>query len=144
MASSSARPTGKILLAAALALLLAGTADARTSSKVIASGVLLKGGMYAYAQGNAVWPKSLSARVTTIPSQKVLLKWSVVCAKKTAPAAAAEGYNASTASKTGQKTVTSPATAALPMPFARPKTCSVSVYARLVVKAKATLQILQG
>lgn len=142
MTSSSGRLTGKILIVASLGLLLAGAADARTSDKVIAKGTLLKGGLYAYAQGNAVAPKSLSARVTTSPTQKVLLQWSVICARGTA--VNAEGSNQSTVSKVGEKAVTSPASVALPMPFAKPKSCSFSVYAQLTKKAKTTLQVLQG
>ena len=41
--------TGKILLAATLALAVAGTAAAKTTSKVIGHGTTLKGGKISYA-----------------------------------------------------------------------------------------------
>ena len=144
--TSSSGLTGQILIVAAFALLLAGAADARTSGKVIANGTLLKGGLYAYAQGNAMRPKSLSAKVTTVPAQKVLLQWSISCSKDAMTAAVGDAgaSNASTAQKSGQTSVTSPATATLPLPTTHPKSCSVSLYAKLSKKAKTTLQILQG
>jgi hypothetical protein len=138
--------SSKILIVATLALLLAGAASARTSSKVIATGTLLKGGLYAYAQGNAVGPKSLSAKVTTTPSQKVLLQWSVICSNGAAsgPAGSPEAYDPSTTQKSGQKTVTSPALAVMPLPLTHAKSCAVSLYAKLGKKAKTTLQIVQN
>jgi hypothetical protein len=144
--TSSSGLTGKILIVAALALLLAGAADARTGGKVIGNGTLLTGGMYAYAQANATGPNSLSAKVTTIPAQKVLLQWSISCSNgaATGPAGGVGAYNSSTTQKSGQKSVTSPATATLPLPSAKPKSCSISLYAKLAKKAKTTLQILQG
>ena len=138
--------SSNVLIVAAFALLLAGAADARTSSKVIANGILLKGGLYAYAQANANGPTSLSAKVSTTPSQKVLLQWSVSCSNQLAAngAASVDAYDPSTAQKSGQKSVTSPAIAVMPLPFAHAKSCSVSLYAKLGKKAKTTLQIVQG
>ena len=146
MTSFGGRLTGTILIVAALGLLLAGAAGARPTLKVIGTGTLLKGGLYAYAQANALGPTSIFARVTTTPSQKVFLQWSITCSKR-APAAAVAGqgaYDASTASKSGQRNVTSPATTTIPLPFAYPKSCSVSLYAKLVKKATTKIQILQS
>lgn len=138
--------TSKILIVAALALLLAGTAGARTSGRVIGNGTLLKGGLYAYAQANANGPTSLSAKISTTPSQKVLLQWSVSCSNGEAASGAvgADAYDPSTQQKSGQKSVTSPAIAVMPLPFTHAKSCSVSLYAKLAKKAKTTLQIVQG
>jgi hypothetical protein len=138
--------SSEILIVAAFALLLAGAASARTSGKVIANGTLLKGGLYAYAQANAVGPSSLSAKIATTPNQKILLQWSVTCSNlQTANGAVGAGaYVPTTKKKSGQKSVTSPAIAVMPLPFAHAKSCSVSLYAKLVKKAKTTLQILQS
>ena len=70
--------TGKILLTAALALVLAGTAVAKTTSKVIGHGTTLKGGKISYASATARAPKSVSAKVVATPSQNVKLQWSDV------------------------------------------------------------------
>src|SRR5579862_7498832 len=100
--------SSKILIVAAFALLLAGAAGARTSGKVIANGTLLKGGLYAYAQANAVGPSSLSAKIATTPNQKILLQWSVSCSNlQTANGAVgADAYDPTTKQKSGQKSVT--------------------------------------
>lgn len=138
--------SSEILIVAAFALLLAGAAGATTSGKVIANGTVLQGGLYAYAQANAVGPSSLSARIATTPSQKILLQWKITCSNvpTTNGAAGAAAYVPTTKQKSGQKSVTSPAIAVMPLPFAHAKSCSVSLYAQLVKKAKTTLQILQS
>ena len=138
--------SNKILIVAAFGLLLAGAAGAGTSGKVIANATVLKGGLYAYAQANAVGPSSLSAKIATTPNEKVLLQWSVTCSNvQTANGAAgAAAYEQATKQESGQKSVTSPAIAVMPLPFAHAKSCSVSLYAKLVKKAKTTLQILQS
>jgi len=138
--------SSKIVIVAALALLLAGAAGAKTTGRVIGNGTLLKGGLYAYAQANANGPASLSAKISTTPSQKVLLQWSVSCSNETVANGAVGGdaYDPTTQQKSGQKSVTSPAVAVMPLPFAHAKSCSVSLYAKLVKKAKTTLQIVQG
>ncbi len=144
MASFVARSTGKILLLTAIASVLGGTAEARTSGKVIAKGGLIKGSLIGYAQANAASPKSLSVRVTATPAQKVKMQWSVVCSKGVVPTAENEGYDASTAPKVGQSFLQTPGTLKLPLPLAHPKSCSVTVYATLPKKGKQTLEVIQG
>ena len=146
MASASGRNTGKILLLVAMAVLVAvGVAEARTGGKVVAKGSVVpnSGGKLAYAQGNAVGPRLISAKVTTSPTQRVTLKWTINCTKSSAPSA--EGSDEPNVTTPGEKTVTSPSTTTLPMPFTKPKVCSFSVYAFLSRKAKTTtLQVLQN
>jgi hypothetical protein len=146
LTSFSGKTTGKILIVAALALLLAGAAGARVTFKVLGTTTSpLKGGLYYYANGNAMRPKTLSAKVKTVPAQSVLLQWSVSCSKGAPPGGVGEdAYDPSSSQKSGQKSVRSPATQLMPLPYANPKTCSVSLYAKLTHKAKTTLQILQG
>ena len=106
----------------------------------------MKGGLYAYAQANANGPSSLSAKIATTPSQKILLQWSVSCSNLLAAngAVGADAYDPSTVQKSGQKSVSSPSITLMPLPFTHAKSCSVSLYAKLVKKAKTTLQIVQG
>jgi hypothetical protein len=144
--NSFARPTGKALLVAALALLaaalLAAGAQATTKVKVIATGQQLTDGKTSYAQVTAKSPTKLAAKVTVKPAQKVKLSYQVVCSK--GAAADADGYNASTTPSSASISVTAPITQDLKIPIAHPKSCSVTVYSQLLKKGKATLQILQG
>ena len=146
MINSFARPTGKALLVAVLALLtaalLAAGAQAATKAKVIATGQQLTDGKTSYAQVTARSPTKLSAKVTVSPPQKVKLSYQVVCSK--GGAADADGYNASTTPSSGTLSLTAPITQSLRLPFAHPTSCSVTVYSQLAKKGKATLQILQG
>ncbi len=142
MISSFARPTGKVVLVAALVLLTAGIAQATTKAKVIATGQQLTDGKTSYAQATAKSPSKVSAKVTVSPSQKVKLSYQVTCSK--GGTTDADGYNASTTPSSGTMSVTAPITQALKLPFAHPKTCTVVVYSTLAKKGKSTLQILQG
>jgi hypothetical protein len=133
---------GRTLLAAAVALLVAGTVEARTSAKVIAKGSVLKGGKVAYAQVSAKAPSALSARVKVTPAQKVKLSYSVVCSKGTV--ANAEGYNETTTPVTGVVTAMTPVTKKLPLSIAHPTSCAITVYSQVFKTGKQTLEILQG
>lgn len=137
--------SSKVLMFAVLALLLAGAADARTTSTVIGTGGVYpnSGEKLLYAQASASHPASLSTKVITSPGQKVILKWAVSCGLGTA---VGENEDPTTKQNSNQKTVTSPATVPLALPLAHPKTCSISVYAYLTKKANATakLLVLQG
>ena len=144
MTSFVARSTGKTLLVTAAALVIGVTAEAKTSSKVIAKGGLIKSSLVGYAQANAASPTAISVRVTATPAQKVKMQWSIVCSKGVVPTAENEGYDASTAPKTGQSFLQSPGTLKLPMPLAHPKSCSVTVYGTLSKKGKETLEVIQG
>jgi len=140
--SSFARPTGKVLLAAALALGAAGIADAATHAKVIGRGTVLKDGKTSYAQATARAPRAVSAKVTVTPAQKVKISYSLTCSK--GAAVTEDAYDPSTEASTGTVSVTAPVTQVLKLPFARPKTCAIVVYSMLSKKAKSTLVILQG
>ena len=137
-----ARPSGKIVLAAALALLTAGIAQAAGNAKIIATGLQLKDGKTSYAQASVKSPTKVSAKVIVSPSQKVKLQYSVVCSKGVA--ADADAADPSTTPSTGTLSVTAPITQVLKLPFAHPKSCTVVVYSIFPKKAKSTLQILLG
>jgi hypothetical protein len=141
MNSGFVRTSGKILLAATLALLLAGVVQARTSSKVIATGVLLKGGKISYAQGTAKGPKTVSAKVIAVPAQPVKIQYSLTCTK--GGTADEDAYNSSTTPSSGQFTATTSLARKLTLPFAKPTSCSVIVYATISKKGKETLTVLQ-
>jgi hypothetical protein len=141
MNSRLARTTGTILLTAALALLLAGVVQARTSSKVIGTGVALKGGKISYAQATAKGPSTVSAKVIAVPAQPVKIQYSLTCTK--GGTADADAYNSSTTPSSGQFTTTTSLARKLTLPFAKPTSCSVIVYATISKKGKETLTILQ-
>jgi hypothetical protein len=134
--------TGKILLTASLALVLAGVATAKTGS-VIGHGVTLKGmgGKIAYASATAKLPKTLSAQVSATPKQKVKVQWSMTCTK--GGSSDADAYNSSTTPKSGVSTIAAPATLKLVLPFTKPTTCAVTVYSTLSKAGKQTLLVLQ-
>jgi hypothetical protein len=136
------RLTGKAVLVAALALLVAGMAQAAAKVKVIATGQQLTDGKTSYASVTAKKPTKLSAKVTVSPAQKVKLSYSVVCSK--GGTTDADGANSSTTPSSATLSLTAPLTQALKLPFAHPTSCSVTVYSQLLKKGKATLQILQG
>ena len=134
--------TGKILLTASLALVLAGAATAKTDG-VIGHGVTLKGmgGKIAYASATAKAPKTVSASIKVTPKQKVKVQWSMTCTK--GGTADADAYNSSTTPKSGVSTVAAPGTVKLALPFSRPTTCAVTVYSTLSKAGKQTLLVLQ-
>ena len=93
-----AGPTGKVIFTAILAALLAaGTAQA-IGSKVIGTGVALKGGKIYYASATARAPHTVSAKVIATPVQQVKIQWSVICTK--GGTSDADAYNSSTTPKT--------------------------------------------
>jgi hypothetical protein len=134
--------TGKILLTASLALLLAGVATAKTGS-VIGHGVTLKGmgGKIAYASATAKSPHSVTAKISATPRQKVKLQWSMTCTK--GGTSDADAYNSSTTPKSGVSTVAAPASVKLALPFVNPNSCAVTVYSTLSRSGKQTLLVLQ-
>jgi hypothetical protein len=146
VSNSFARLTGKALLVAAPALLAAALltagAQATAKPKVIATGQQLTDGKTSYAQVTAKSPTTVSARVTVNPSQKVKLSYQVVCSK--GASAHADGYDLSSTPSSASISVTAPITQVLRLPYAHPKSCSITVYSQLAKKGKATLQILQG
>jgi hypothetical protein len=140
--TSFARPTGQVLLTALLALLLIGAAQARTNSKIIGHATPLKGGLIVYAQASAVAPRSVSIKVTAVPTQTVKIAFSLVCARGVV-VKGIEGDPSATPSS-GIFSAPTPLLRKLKIPIANPKTCSVNVYSTLSKKGKQTVQILQG
>jgi len=147
--STCGRLTGKILIVAASALLLAGAADAKATAKVIGTGYIYpnSGGKLSFGQavtGPPAAPVStLAVKLVNKPAQKVRLAWTVTCSKGKG-GGSEDVVDPTTTQKSGQKSVTSPAMVNLPLPYAHPKTCSVSVYAYLAKKdVKTLLQILR-
>jgi hypothetical protein len=137
------RPTGKILFTAILAaFLLAGTAEATTSSTVIGHGITLKGGKIAYASATARAPRTVSAKVTATPVQHVKIQWSVICTK--GGTTDADAYNSSTTPNTGVSSIGTPGTLKLGLPFKNPNACAITVYSTLSKKGKQTLLVLQN
>jgi hypothetical protein len=141
--SFSGRTMGKILIVAALALLVAAVAQARTTAKIVATGYIYEnsGGKLLAVEGTALNPKSLSAKIVSKPSQKLILKWAVSCSKG-APAQGGEDVmDPSTTQKSGQKSMTTPGSATLPVTVAKAKRCTVTAYAYLTKKANRTTKI---
>ena len=144
MTSISGRLTGKILIVAAMTLLLAGAADARSTATIIGTGYIYpnSGGKLAFVQAQTQNPKTLSTKVVTKPAQKVTLKWVVTCSK--GKPGGEDVQDPTTEQKPGQKVVTSPTTLPLAMPYPKAKTCSVSLYAYMTKKPKSiTLHVLK-
>ena len=136
-----AGPTGKIMFTPILAaLLVAGTAQA-TGSKVIGTGVALKGGKIYYASATARAPHTVSAKVIATPVQQVKIQWSVICTK--GGTSDADAYNSSTTPKTGVGSISTPGTLKLALPFVHPNSCAVTIYSTLSKRGKQTLQVLQ-
>ncbi len=124
-----------------LALLLTATAMAKTNGKILAKGALLKDGKTGYVQATAPMPTGLSVLVSTVPVVKVKIQYSMICTG--GGTANADGEIASTTPVSGTLSVTTPATQKLKFPFAKPKTCSLTVYTTLPKKGpKETLEIL--
>jgi hypothetical protein len=144
--STCGRLTGKIMIVAASALLLAGVAAAKPTAKVIGTGYIYpnSGGKLSFGQGQTVAPiNALSVKLVNKPAQKVRLAWTVTCSKGKG-GIGEDVVDPTTTQKSGQKSVTSPATVNLPLPYAHPKTCSVSIYAYLTKQdLKTKLQILR-
>jgi hypothetical protein len=126
-----------VLLSGALAV---GATSALGTSKVIGHGVRLKGTHLWYAQGEAVSPKTISASVVAVPEQAVKVQWSVVCQKpnKTDPA-----VDLAASERSGQASVHGATTVKLALPYAKPPTCIVTLYATLATNGSLTLRLQQ-
>jgi hypothetical protein len=121
--------------------LAACAAAAPATSKEIGHGVRLKGTNVWYAHGNAVAPRTVSARVVPIPAQAVKVQWSVVCQK---PNKADPAVHLGTSGKSGEATVHAAATVKLTLPYTMPPACVATVYATLAKAGGLTLQLLQN
>ena len=145
MIPSFAQLTGKILLTTLLALLLAGSAMAKPSGKVLAKGILLKDGKTGYVQASATKPTSLSVSIATTPAVKVKIQYSVICTSGGASSTSADGEVASTTPLSGTLSAMTPSVQKLKLPFAHPATCSLTVYTTLPKKGpKETLELIAG
>ncbi len=128
---------------AAAALLCIATlapAAAEATVKTIGQGVRLRGSNIWYAHGTAVRPAGLAAAITVPSPQPVKVQWAVVCQKpnKTDPA-----DHLGTAEKGGQITVHGDATVSFALPYPKPPTCVVTVYATLSKADRLSLRLLQ-
>jgi len=119
--------------------LSAGAADG--ASKVIGKGSPLKGASTIwYAEGKAVSPKTVSARVVPVPPQPVKVQWALVCQRpnKNDPSThlAAKGTS-------GQASLNEAGKVELALPYAKPHTCVATIYATLEKRGRLTLRLLQ-
>ncbi len=129
------------LTAGALVLAFVGAAAADdTTNKVIAHAVRLKGTNVWYAQGKAVAPRTIAAKVVPIPAQAVKVQWSIVCQK---PNRADPAIHLAANGTSGQTSVHAPATVKLTLPYAKPPTCIATVYGTLGKNGSLVLRLLQ-
>ena len=129
---------GTVLLSGTLAACAAATT---APSKVIGHSVRLKGTNIWYAHGNAVAPRTVSARVVPTPAQAVKVQWSVVCQK---PNQSDPAVHLGTNGRSGQASVHAAATVKLTLPYPKPPACVVTVYATLAKNGGLTLRLLQS
>jgi hypothetical protein len=120
--------------------LVACAAAAPVTSKVIGHGIRLKGTNVWYAHGNAVAPRTVSARIVPIPAQAVKVQWSVVCQK---PNKSDPAVHLGTNQRSGEVSVHAAATVKLTLPYAKPPACVATVYATLGKAGGLTLRLLQ-
>jgi hypothetical protein len=126
--------------AGALALALVGVAAAAATDKVIGDAVRLRGTKVWYAQGKAVVPRTIFARVVPIPAQRVKVQWSVVCQK---PNQNDPAIHLAPSVTSGQASVHASASVKLTLPYAKPPACVATVYATLERNGKVKLTLLQ-
>jgi hypothetical protein len=129
------------LLPAALLVVAIAAATAAATNKVIAEGSRLKGTRIWYAQGKAVTPKTISARVVPTPAQSVKVQWAVACQR---PNPQDPAIHLAPKGTSGQTSVPAAATVKLALPYAKPHTCIATVYATLAASGKLTLRLLQS
>jgi hypothetical protein len=123
-----------------LAGLVVGAASGLGPSKVIGHGVRLKGTKLWYAQGKALSPRTISARVVPVPEQPVKVQWSVVCQK---PNKIDPAVDLAANERSGQVSVRAAATVKLALPYPRPPDCIVTVYATLGMEGTVMLRLQQ-
>jgi hypothetical protein len=117
----------------------AGAADG--GSRLIGQGSRLKGSSSIwYAQGKAVSPKTVSARVVPVPPQSVRVQWAVVCQK---PNKFDPSFHLATKGTSGQVSLHKAGTVKLALPYPKPHTCIATVYATLEKQGRLTLRLLQ-
>ena len=137
------RPRGPLSGLAILALtglLAVGAGSAGATSKLIGHGVRLKGTHLWFAQGTAISPKTVSASVVPVPKQAVKVQWSVVCQK---PNKADPAVDLAPSERSGETAVRAPVIVRLELPYARPPSCIVTVYATLAGSGNLTLRLQQ-
>ncbi len=116
-------------------------AAADGTSKEIGHAVRLKGSTKIYyAQGKAVAPASVSAKVVPTPAQPVKVQWALACQKPNTSDPAIQ-INASASS--GQTSLRGAGTVKFKLPYPKPANCIATVYATLSKKGSLVLQLLQ-
>jgi hypothetical protein len=128
------------VLAMALALAFVGLTTAVAAERVIGHGARLKATKIFFAQGKAVAPRTISARLAPTPVQPVKVQWSLVCQK---PNKADPAIQIGASETLGQTTVTGRATVEMKLPFAKPPTCVATVYATLARNGGLVLRLVQ-
>ncbi len=121
------------MLASIVGLTCAWPAQGAIDSRIIGHGSLLKGNRIAAAKATATSPKRVSFRVTTRPTQRVKIYWSIVCASR--PGAPAE--------KEGSLSATTPVSRALPLPLSHAAACLINVDGVVSKPGTELIQILQ-
>lgn len=114
-------PLKPFLVVLVLVAALAGTALAATPERVFASKASTGGFAVVKVSGTVKSPATLRVRVTTIPRQKVLLTYTVLCAKGTTSAKKVMQYG---------PTLT-PTTRSVPLSVRLPARCTVSATGQL-------------
>jgi hypothetical protein len=117
----------------------AGAADG--TSKVIGQGSRLKGSSRIwFAQGTALAPKTVSARVVPVPAQSVKVQWALACQR---PNKFDPSFHLATKSSSGEVSLHAAGTVKLAFPYPKPPTCVATVYATLEKRGRLTLRLLQ-
>jgi hypothetical protein len=134
--------SGRVLLPVlAFGALAASAAAAGGTSKEIGHAVRLKGSTKIYyAQGKAVAPKSVSAKVVPTPAQPVKVQWALACQK---PNNADPAIQINASASSGQTSLRRAGTVRFKLPYPRPGNCIATVYATLSKKGSLVLRLVQ-
>ena len=136
-----ARIPAAALLACSPLLVVPAVATAATASKTIGRAVHLKGTRVWYVHGTAVAPRSLSAKLDSVPRQPVKVQWAVVCQKQN-PLDPADHLDTK---ETGGETIVQAASVVhLTLPYRQAPSCVATVYATLTKAGSVTLQLVEG
>jgi len=116
-------------------------AAAGGTSKEIGHAVLLKGSTKIYyAQGKAVAPASVSAKVVPTPAQPVKVQWALACQK---PNSSDPAIQINSSSSSGQASLRGAGTVKLKLPYPKPANCIATVYATLSKKGTLVLRLVE-
>jgi hypothetical protein len=115
-------------------------AAAGGTSKEIGHAVLLKGSTKIYyAQGRAVAPASVSAKVVPTPSQPVKVQWALACQK---PNNSDPAIQINSSASSGEMSLKGAGTVRFKLPYPKPANCIATVYATLSTKGTLVLRLV--